>query len=152
MTDKQNSPLLHDLKQGSSASSEYAKQRAYARDYWQSYTKRVRRVFGTLSPAEYNTIRQIAEVNDRTVWQQIWLESQAYRSGNTVPSTIVENQQQALLIELRRIGNNINQLAQMGHIQVHQDGHFTARGDDKIGVAILSWCRELERKIDVTKN
>ena len=148
MMSKQNSVLLRDLAQAASIEADLAKQQAYAREYWQDYTKRVRRVFGTLNPADYLAIKQTAEVNNRTVWQQVWLESQAYRSGNTAPSSTMEDQQQALLIELRRIGNSLNQLAKAGHIQIHQDGHFTAKGDDKIGVAVLGWCRELERRVN----
>lgn len=42
-------------------------------------------------------MQRIAEANDRTVWQQVWIESKAYRSGNIAPTTITENQQQAVL-------------------------------------------------------
>ena len=145
-------PLLRDLaietmgnNEAADPAADLARTQAYNRTYWQDYAKRHKRVFGTLSLAEYDEVKQISDQNNRTVWQQIWAESQAYRPGTSVPSKSLEDSQQALLIEMRRIGNNLNQLARLGHIQAHtDDGELMAQGDDEIGVAALRWCQDLE--------
>ena len=151
----EDAPLLRDLaveavSDGTSADSaeELARAQAYNRTYWQDYAKRHKRVFGTLSLAEHSEVKHIADQNHRTVWQQICAESQAYRAGTTVPTQTIEDGQQALLMEMRRIGNNLNQLAKLGHIRAHrEDGDLTAQGDDEIGIAALKWCQDLERHI-----
>ena len=141
-------PLLQDLAtQNGPDAQELARKRCYNRHYWQDYAKRHKRVFGTLDLEEYHQIKAIADQSHRAVWQQIWAESQAYRAGTTVPTQAIEDGQQALLIEMRRIGNNLNQLVRLGHIHARQAGGFTARGNDAIGVAVLRWCQALERQI-----
>lgn len=147
-------PLLRDLaietvgnNEAADPAAELARTQAYNRTYWQDYAKRHKRVFGTLSLAQYNQIKQTADQNHRTVWQQIWTESQAYRTKTTVPIQTLENGQQSLLIEIRRIGNNLNQLAKLGHIRANREGNLTAQGDDQIGVTVLRWCQALERQI-----
>ena len=150
-----DAPLLRDLAveavgdgRAADPAVELARTQAYNRTYWQGYAKRHKRVFGTLSLAEYAEVKHIADQNHRTVWQQIWAESQAYRAGTSVPFKSLEDSQQALVIEMRRIGNNLNQLARLGHIRAHSDdGEFMAQGDDEIGVAALRWCQDLERQI-----
>ena len=150
-----DAPLLRDLAVevvgGNGAddpAQELTRTQAYNRTYWQDYAKRHKRVFGNLTLADYSEAKKVADQNDRTVWQQIWAESQAYRAGATVPTEALEEGQQALLIELRRIGNNLNQLAKLGHIRARRnDDDLTAQGDDEIGVAALRWCQSLERHI-----
>jgi hypothetical protein len=91
----------------------------YRRQYWQKYSKRVRRVFGSLTPDEYAAMAERAaetQGDEPSVWQQIWLESKAYTSGAALPTAEIADQQRELLAELRSIGNNINQLARLGHI------------------------------------
>ena len=151
-----DTPLLRDLAveavgdNGAAIdhAAELARTQAYNRTYWQDYAKRHKRVFGTLSLAEYAEIKQTADQSHRTVWQQVWAESLAYRSGKQVPTQTLEDGQQALLIEMRRIGNNLNQLARLGHVRAHtDDSELTAQGDDDIGVAALRWCQDLKRQI-----
>ena len=150
-----NTPLLRDLAVevagdgvAGDPAADLARVQAYNRTYWQDYAKRHKRVFGNLTLAAYSEVKEIADQNDRTVWQQIWAESRAYRAGATVPTEALEEGQQALLIELRRIGNNLNQLAKLGHIRARRNGDdLTAQGDDEIGVTALRWCQSLERHI-----
>ena len=53
----------------------------------------------------------------RSVWGQVWAEAQAYQRGLALASGEVADQQRQLISELRRIGNNLNQLARLGHVQ-----------------------------------
>ena len=155
-------PLLRDLaveavgarnRRRHDPAAELARTQAYNRAYWQDYAKRHKRVFGNLSLAEYSQIKTIADQNHRTVWQQIWAESQAYRADKQVPTRALEDGQQALLIEMRRIGSNLNQLAKLGHIHAHERDEkalliqLAAQDDDYIGMSALRWCQSLEQHI-----
>lgn len=106
-----------------------AEARAYARAYWAEYKQRVKRVHGTLSPRDYAMIQRLAQDNGRTVWGQIWAESEAYRTGGAVHGAEVEAKVDALHAELRRIGNNLNQLAKTGNIfgRLKRPGEVAAR-------------------------
>jgi hypothetical protein len=44
----------------------------YRRKYWQSYAKRVKRIFGTVTRAEYDAAKERAEAAGRSVWGQVW--------------------------------------------------------------------------------
>lgn len=92
------------------------KDRAYRQAYWADYKKKRRRVHGTLSPAEHAEIARVAEAAGRPIWTQIWAESQAYRAQAFLPNEDIERQIETLHVELRRIGNNLNQLAKTGNI------------------------------------
>ena len=94
----------------------------YRRDYWQRYKDTHKRVFGTLTKAQHAQIKAVADANDRPVWTQIWAESCAYRNAEFLPSTEIMARQDRLIAELRRIGNNLNQLAARGHVQNLPDG------------------------------
>lgn len=94
----------------------------YRRDYWQKYKDTHKRVFGTLTKAQHAQIKAVADANDRPVWTQIWAESCAYRKAEFLPSTEIMARQDRLIAELRRIGNNLNQLAAQGHVQNLPDG------------------------------
>ncbi len=83
----------------------------YNRQYWQRYKQRRRRVYGTLTPKQYQTLESRAKVAGRGVFQQLWQESQAYQQQRYLPSTTVERLHQELINQLRRIGNNVNQIA-----------------------------------------
>ncbi len=48
---------------------------AYRRKYWQGYAKKVKRIFGTVQPAEFAAAKQRAEDAGRSVWGQIWAEA-----------------------------------------------------------------------------
>ncbi len=153
-----DAPLLRDLaieaihtNEANDPAAELARTQAYNRAYWQDYAKRHKRVFGTLTLQEYAEVKQTADDSDRTVWQQIWAESRAYRRGTVVPTPKLARGQQDLLMEMRRIGNNLNQLARLGHIQAQTHGDsLTAQGDDPTAVAVLRWCQQLERHIKST--
>ena len=105
------------------------KSRAYHKTYWAAYRQRVRRIHGTLSPRDYAMISDIAARNGRTVWGQIWAESEAYRAGGHVPGAELEARIGQLHAELRRIGNNLNQLARTGNIfgRLKRPGEVAAR-------------------------
>lgn len=83
----------------------------YKREHYYKNKHRKKRVQGTLSPVEFREISHIAEANDRTVFQQIWQESCAYRSQKNVPSKAIETILGDLHRQLRGMANNINQLA-----------------------------------------
>lgn len=88
----------------------------YRRDYWQRYKAKHPRVYGTLTESEHAEIKAIAKANGRSVWEQIWLESCAYRQKKYVPSEALKDEIGQLYAELRRIGNNLNQIARRGNI------------------------------------
>lgn len=88
----------------------------YRRDYWQRYKAKHPRIYGTLTQGEYAEIKAIAKANGRSVWEQIWLESQAYRQKKYLPSEALKEEIGQLYAELRRIGNNLNQIARRGNV------------------------------------
>jgi len=102
--------------------AEEAERAEYRRSYWQGYAKKVKRIFGTVTPAEYEAVKQRADEAGRSVWGQVWAEAQAYRKGIVLASGEVAEQKRELVIELRRIGNNLNQLARLGHIEQRKHG------------------------------
>lgn len=97
---------------------------AYRRRYWQQYKVRNKRVYGTLTKPEFAEIKAIADYNGRSVWEQIWLESCAYRKQEYLPSTELNGRIEALYVELRRIGNNLNQIARSHNSGKLIDPHF----------------------------
>lgn len=88
----------------------------YRRRYWQEYKKTHVRVFGTLSKSDHANMKAIADAHGRPVWTQIWMESCAYRRAEFLPSPEIMARQDRMIAELRRIGNNLNQLARQGHV------------------------------------
>lgn len=101
---------------------EEAKRAAYRRSYWQGYTKKIKRIFGTMTPVEYAAAKARADEAGRSVWGQVWAEAQAYRQRTVLASGEIAEQQRELVVELRRIGNNLNQLARLGHIEQRKHG------------------------------
>ena len=73
-----------------------ASKAAYRRDYWQGYAKRVKRVFGTVSLEDFEAAKERAEASGRTVWGQIWAESQAYREQTQLLSPDAEENQETI--------------------------------------------------------
>lgn len=94
----------------------------YRRTYWQGYAKKVKRIFGTVTPEDYNAVKQRADEAGRSVWRQVWAESQAYWRAQPLATGEIADNQRELVTELRRIGNNLNQLARLGHIQNRKQG------------------------------
>ncbi|PCH72290.1 MAG: hypothetical protein COC12_06395 [Rhodobacteraceae bacterium] len=117
---------------------------AYRRQYWQGYAKRVKRVFGSLTPEEYRATKDRAEEAGRSVWGQIWAEACAYRAGTVLATEEIADQQRQLIAELRRIGNNLNQLARLGHIRARKQGAQAAPDQDQIGTEALQQFEALE--------
>jgi len=93
-----------------------AHQIAYRRAYWQNYKKQHKRVYGTLTPEEYEAIKVLADENGRSVWEEVWEQSRAYREKQFLPSEAINDEIGKLYVELRRIGNNLNQIAHHGNI------------------------------------
>lgn len=119
----------------------------YRRKYWQGYAKRVKRIFGTVTRAEYDAAKERAEAAGRSVWGQVWAEATAYREQTLVPTSEIADQQRELITELRRIGNNINQLAKLGHVQARKHGGLGAQSSNPIGTEALRQFEKLEAKV-----
>jgi len=82
----------------------------YKRQHYHQNKHLKDRVYGSLSRAEFREINLIAKANNRTVFQQIWLESCAFRKQQNVPSKELEKVLHDLYRQLRGMANNINQL------------------------------------------
>lgn len=119
---------------------------AYRRKYWQGYTKKIKRIFGTVSPEDYAAVKSRADEAGRSVWAQVWAEAQAYYQGRNLASGEVADQQRQLITELRRIGNNLNQLARLGHIQHRKYGGIKP-SDDAITVEAMQQLAKLEEAV-----
>lgn len=85
--------------------------KAYKAQYWKTYKKTHKRVYGTLTNQEYQTIKQIADQYDRAVWTQIWLESCAYRRQEYLASPEIEKELVNLRVQIRGVARNVDQLA-----------------------------------------
>ena len=118
----------------------------YRRKYWQGYAKRVKRIFGSVTRSEYDAAKQRADDAGRSVWGQVWAEATAYREQKLVPTSEIADQQRALIAELRRIGNNINQLARLGHIQSRKHGGIKT-SEDTITAETMRQFEKLEAKV-----
>lgn len=117
------------------------------RKYWQDYKSRMRRVFGTISPKDHEDLLDRAENSGRPPFQQLWAESQAYLRGERVLTLNEAEQKRLMVSEMRRIGNNINQLAKLGHIEARKHGGLTATSGDRIGTEVLRQFTRLERLV-----
>ena len=89
---------------------------SYRRNYWQQYKKKHKRVYGTLTLEEYAQVKSRAEACGLTIWEQIWQESQHYCEKSYLPNQIIQSDIDQLYTELRRIGNNLNQIAKKTHL------------------------------------
>ena len=121
--------------------TEEAERAAYRRQYWQGYTKKIKRIFGTVTPAEHQAVKSRADEAGRSVWGQVWAEAQAYRHGRNLASGEIADQQRQLISELRRIGNNLNQLARLGHIQNRKHGGINLPEDSVVAEAMQQLAR-----------
>ncbi len=99
------------------------KMREYRQRYWQRFRETRKRVYGTLTTEEYAAFERRAEEAGRAVWSQIHAEAEAYARGEFLPSKDVEQRVSDLVIQLRRIGNNINQIVR----EVYREGDFDGR-------------------------
>ena len=89
--------------------------KAYKADYWQQFKKSHKRVYGTLTHRQYFAVKARADDHGRSVWEQIWLESSAYSQQEFLPTSTIERELVALKVQLRKIGNNVNQAAHHGN-------------------------------------
>jgi hypothetical protein len=141
-------PLSQSLRLSSDATherekAEEAERAAYRRRYWQGYVKKVKRIFGTVTPEDFEAVQQRAEDAGRSVWGQVWAESQAYLAGQTLATGEIADRQRELVTELRRIGNNLNQLARLGHIQSRKHGGLK-KPDDALTTEAMQQLARLE--------
>ncbi len=72
-----------------------------------------KRVFGTMTNEQYAQFEQRAKLAHRAVWSQIHAEAEAYASGEYLPSKDINERIAKLIVQLRRIGNNLNQIARV---------------------------------------
>lgn len=86
--------------------------KAYKAQYWEQYKDKRQRVFLTLSPQEYREIAAAAKAAGRSVAQQIWQESCAYRRQRFLPTAEIERQVAGLVLALRQIGDAITKASQ----------------------------------------
>lgn len=119
----------------------------YRRKYWQGYARRVKRIFGTVTRTEYDAVKERADAAVRSVWGQVWAEAAAYREQTLVSTSEIADQQRELIAELRRIGNNINQLAKLGHVQARKHGGLGAQPSSPIGTEAMRQFDKLEAKV-----
>ncbi len=94
--------------------------RQYHHEYWRQYKKTRRRVTGTLTETEYTEIEQRANEAGRAVWTQIHAEAAAYARGEYLPTKEIDLRISELIMQFRRLGNNINQIAR----ELNTDGGF----------------------------
>jgi hypothetical protein len=81
--------------------------KAYKARYWEEYKGKRQRVFITLSPQQHREIAALAKAAGRSVAQQIWQESCAYRQQRFLPTAEIERQMAGLVLALRQIGDAI---------------------------------------------
>jgi len=94
------------------------KMRVYRQRYWKRFHTTRKRVYGTLTAEQYADIEKRAEDAGRAVWTQIHAEAEAYARGEYLAPKAIEEQVTELIIQLRRIGTNVNQITR----EFHQDG------------------------------
>lgn len=119
----------------------------YQKSYWPKWIKRNKRVNGSLPNKEYYELEARAEASGRKPFWQLWAESRAYLRGERL-ATLDEAENQRLMVsELRHIGNNINQLARLGHIEARKHGGLKAVDGDQIGAKTLAQFTRLEQLV-----
>ena len=77
----------------------------YHRQYWQRYRGQKQRVTVTLSKADYQAlcVRAANADPNRKPGQQLWLESQAYLSGQFLPNADIAHRIDRLYHELHKL-------------------------------------------------
>ena len=97
------------------ASDRAENMRRYRKAYWERFSQTRRRVYGTLSASDYERIEARARESGRAVWAQLHAEAEAYARGDYLPPREIEARITELIIELRRIGTNVNQITREFH-------------------------------------
>lgn len=77
---------------------------------------------------------------------QVWAEAQAYENQCNLATGEIAALQQELVNELRRIGNNLNQLARLGHIHNRKHG-VLSMPDSGIAAQTMRQLAELEEAV-----
>lgn len=88
----------------------------YRREYWQKYKQRCRRVYGTLTPEAFAEIKLIAKANGRTVWEEIWRESEAYRQKEFLPPESIREEIEKLYSQLRQINDSLSRIGEQNKL------------------------------------
>jgi len=96
------------------------KMRLYRQRYWQRFHQTRKRVYGTLTQDEYAELERRAKDAGRAVWTQIHAEAEAYARGEYLPPKEIEERITELIVQLRRIGTNVNQITR----EFNTDGSF----------------------------
>ena len=155
-TEQRQLPNVRDRRLYISTPAQQAKERSkaeertqYSRQYWQKYKQHVRRVFGNLSIPEGNAWEALARACGRTLWGQIINDARAYRAGIIIAPKDILNAQDNILGEIRSFGNNLNQLAKLGHIRANKHGGLTCNPNDDIGREALRILSQLEERVSV---
>ena len=97
-------------------SSRSEKMKLYRAKSLAKFQKTKRRVWGVMSKPDYDALAEVAELGGRSVFQQMYLESRAYRQASYLPTKDVERNIMLLNSALRKIGGNCNQLARQGNL------------------------------------
>ena len=124
-----------------------AKRSDYRRSYWQKYRKTVSRVYGTMPPAEYEALKARAKANNRAAWEQLVAEARAYRDGDLVPTPEMLDLMRQAIRDINAIGNNINQLTKLGHLQSQKRGPWGAAPGTNLQDEVLRQLSRLEAKV-----
>lgn len=115
--------------------------RLYRQRYWERFSETRKRVYGTLTKEEYAEIERRAEEAGRAVWTQIHAEAEAYARGEYLPPKEIEQRISELIVQLRRIGNNLNQITR----ELYTDGDFHQpdfiRGLDELEALIRAFVK-----------
>ena len=81
------------------------------KEAWERYKKKNKRVYFSVPISEYEKLEKKASRNGRTVARQIYAQSQAYEKAQFLPPEQIDAKINLLLLELNKIGININQIA-----------------------------------------
>lgn len=123
---------------GSLMSSEHrrAKMREYRAAHKKRWLLKNKVVYGSMGHGEWEEMSAIARRSGRTVWQEVWCESKAWRRQRFLPTKDIEARIERLYIELRRIGVNVNQVAKAANAGLPVDRAVTGREIAKLEQAI----------------
>jgi len=105
-------------------------QKQYQKTYRRAYKERKKRVSVTLDCKEYDQFLALAENDSRKVSQQIKLMALAQLKKQPLPSKASLEKVDEVVIQLRKLGSNINQIAR------HLNTTSLSEGSSPTGEAI----------------
>ena len=94
----------------------------YQKEYYEKHKKRIKKANVTLSVEEYKEFEKLALKEGLSVPEQIKRMAIAYKKKNYIVPKAHEEELQELILLLRNVGNNINQIAHRLHLQAKQTG------------------------------